>query len=101
MERIDNNALREVLRHAFNAPGIAPDDARELLDSFDALVIDASRYRGLRLIVTEPNHDVRERMIDAVEKALPDDPDDSPTAARVDELCDLILMAASGARNAG
>jgi hypothetical protein len=73
------------------------------VDELNALTADANRYRGLRLIVCEPNEDVQERMFEAVDEVMTGLPDikNAPTPEMVDGLFDTMIAAAAGARNAG
>lgn len=53
--------------------------------------VDASRYRGMRLVVTEPNESVQERFMTAIDALLPDDVKTVPTPDEVDKYVDQIV----------
>lgn len=91
-----------------NASTLLPDalPGSYLLDELSkvlpALVTDAGRMRGLRLIVCEQNIDLKLKMIDAVTGYLETQPDiaadDAPTVERLNEVIDGMLIAAHQAR---
>lgn len=67
-----------------------------------ALLADAARYRGLRLVLTEPDETKHEAMCLALDACVPSTHADghTMTAAEADEAFDNMLKAINEARNA-
>lgn len=91
-----------------NASTLLPDALpgayllEELIKVLPALVTDAMRMRGLRLIVCESDMNMKVKMLDAVAGHLNTQPDvvadEKPTIERLNEVIDAILSVAHQAR---
>lgn len=95
--------LADVLNTALNDGYLNSTQHTELTAHIDALVADATMYRAMRAIATEPDAAIRHRMSVACDPIGPSPffPDhNNPTNEQYDAFSLHLINVANGARNA-